>query len=63
MDWEVSMVSEELLKIICCPACRSRLRLSEDGLWLICDKCNVKYPIKDGIPVLIVEEAKKLEKE
>lgn len=56
------MVSEELLEILRCPAC---VRES-DGLldyikesWLVCQDCDRKYPIRDDIPVMLIEEGDK----
>ena len=46
-----------LLEIIVCPACRAKLELRADGNGLRCVACRRVYPIRDGIPVLIVEEA------
>lgn len=50
-------LSEELLRILACPACDDRPPLrqeSEDSL--VCDKCQRRYPIRDGIIELLVEE-------
>jgi uncharacterized protein YbaR (Trm112 family) len=56
------MVSDELLEILRCPAC---VRES-DGLldyvkesWLVCQDCDRKYPIRDDIPVMLIEEGDK----
>lgn len=62
-------VSPELLEILRCPYCVSgatrqpgddpgRLALYKDT-WLIDEKCGRKYPIKDGIPVMLIEEGDK----
>ena len=51
-------VSEELLAIIVCPACRSDLTLTETPE-LVCTGCGLAYPVRDGIPVLLVDEARK----
>ncbi|MDT8389165.1 MAG: Trm112 family protein [Lentisphaeria bacterium] len=50
---------QELITILACPACSDRppVRLSEDGTWVICDQCRRQYPVKDGIPVMLVDEA------
>lgn len=45
----------DLLEILRCPLTRSRLRL-ESG-WLVAEQGGLRYPIRDGIPVLLVEEA------
>ncbi|MFG3260570.1 Trm112 family protein [Streptomyces sp. NPDC048172] len=46
-----------LLEILACPACHAPLR--EEGEELICtgDACGLVYPVRDGIPVLLVDEA------
>lgn len=49
------MIDDELLKILICPACRSSVRL--EGEKIICTKCGRRYPIRDGIPVMLVDEA------
>ncbi|NLG68775.1 MAG: Trm112 family protein [Firmicutes bacterium] len=48
---------EELLTILVCPACRSRVTLQRQT-WLVCDNpaCRRKYPVRDGIPIMLVEE-------
>jgi uncharacterized protein YbaR (Trm112 family) len=49
------MVNEELLKMLCCPACRSGV--SEEEGKIVCLKCGRRYPIRDEIPVMLVGEA------
>ncbi len=52
-------ISKGLLDILACPACDERpsVALSDDQQFLVCTKCTKKYPIKNGIPVMLVEEA------
>lgn len=56
------MVSETLLEILRCPNC---VREKEGLLdyyresWLICQECGRKYPIRDGIPVMLIDEGDK----
>lgn len=54
------MVSQELLEILVCPACKTKVELVE-GTWLVCqnEDCNRKYPIRDDIPVMLIEEGDK----
>ncbi|MCI0455148.1 MAG: Trm112 family protein [Candidatus Dadabacteria bacterium] len=54
-------ISEKLLEILACPKCKGDIRLKEDGSGLICDKCKLLYPIKDDIPIMLIEEAIRLE--
>lgn len=49
------MIDKELLNILACPLCKSDVELRDNKL--CCKKCNKKYPIKDGIPVMLIEEA------
>ena len=54
------MVSQELLGILRCPSCVSQGpdagRLGHAGNWLICEDCERAYPIRDDIPVMLIEE-------
>ena len=54
------MLSEEILAILACPACKSRVELVRDA-WLVCQNpdCRRKYPIVDDIPNMLVEEGDK----
>ncbi|UCG35539.1 MAG: Trm112 family protein [Candidatus Omnitrophota bacterium] len=54
------MIDENLLKILACPACKADVELKDNKI--ICTKCKKKYPIKDGIPIMLVEEAEDDEK-
>lgn len=51
------MISEELLAMLRCPMNPSRTRLVEKDGRLVCEQCALRFCIKDGIPVLVVEEA------
>ena len=50
-------VDTELLEILACPNCKTRVRLVNDGAGLKCDQCHRVYPIKDDIPVMLIDEA------
>ncbi len=54
---EEHMISQELLDILVCPACKKRVELSE-GM-LVCGECGRRYPIRDGIPIMLIEEGDK----
>lgn len=51
------ILSKELLDILACPLCKTDLRYDKKNQKLICKKCKRKYPIRDGIPIMLVEEA------
>lgn len=50
-------IDKELLEILACPKCKGKIRLTEKKDGLVCDKCRLVYPIKDEIPVMLVDEA------
>ena len=56
------MIDKELLDILACPACKADIKL--EGEKLICQNpaCGLRYPIKDGIPIMLIDEAEKPEK-
>ena len=50
-------IDKELLAILACPKCKGEIHLNEKGDGLRCSACKLMYPIKDDIPVMLVEEA------
>jgi hypothetical protein len=51
------MINKELLDILACPACKKDVILENEKI--ICTACGRKYPIRDGIPVMLLDEAEK----
>ncbi len=51
-------VSQDLLDILVCPLCRESVALTEDHTGLMCPACRRVYPIRDDIPVMLVDEAR-----
>lgn len=51
------MISSELLELLRCPMDPSNTRLEAADTSLICQRCRVHFPIRDGIPCLLIEEA------
>ncbi len=49
------MIDRKLLEILACPVCKGSVQ-EEDG-WILCKTCNKRYPIRDNIPIMLVEEA------
>ena len=49
------MIDKELLEILACPECKADVKLQNDKI--VCTGCGRRYPIRDGIPVMLVEEA------
>jgi uncharacterized protein YbaR (Trm112 family) len=51
-------LSKELLEILACPKCKGDLIYKEEEKnGLICEKCKLMYPVKDDIPVMLIDEA------
>jgi uncharacterized protein len=50
-------VSARLLEILACPVCKVKVELKPDGTALKCTQCKRSYPIRDDIPVMLVDEA------
>jgi len=48
-----------LLEILACPACHASLRVVEAAEELVCTGCGLAYPVRDDIPVLLVDEARR----
>lgn len=51
------MIDKELLSILACPACKGEVKLDEGAQRIICQSCGRRYPIRDGIPVMLIDEA------
>ncbi|HTQ60132.1 MAG TPA: Trm112 family protein [Candidatus Solibacter sp.] len=54
-------IAKELLEILACPICKTPVKLTPDGAGLKCGTCHRVYPVRDDIPVMMVEEAKIVE--
>ena len=52
-------LDKKLLEILVCPVSKKSLRYDENTNELICDESGLAYPIQDGIPVMLPEEARK----
>lgn len=53
-------LSKDLLEILACPKCKGDLEYKEGENKLVCRACRLAYPIKNDIPVMLIEEAKPL---
>jgi len=51
------MIDEKLLEILVCPKCRGELRYEGDPPSLVCVRCSIRYPVREGIPILLIDEA------
>ena len=51
------MVDKKLLDILACPSCKSDVK--EEDEKIVCLRCGMRYPIRDGIPIMLIDEAEK----
>lgn len=49
------MIDKELLSILACPACKGEVK--EEDEKIVCRKCGLKYPVRDSIPIMLIDEA------
>jgi uncharacterized protein YbaR (Trm112 family) len=49
------MIDKELLQILACPSCKADVELKDNKI--VCKGCGKRYPIKDGIPIMLIDEA------
>ena len=54
------MLDEKLLEILVCPKCKGELEHRSEPEALACHSCGLVYPVEEGIPVMLVDEAKPL---
>ena len=50
-------LSPQLLAILVCPKCKGPLELHEAEPSLTCDRCRLRYPVRDDIPIMLIDEA------
>ncbi len=56
-------IDDDLLGTLSCPKCKGTVKLNaaEDGF--VCGRCKLQYEVKDGIPIMLVDEAKPIEED
>ena len=52
------MIKQELLDILACPKCKGPVELHPAQDTILCRNCRLVYEIRDGIPVMLIDEAK-----
>ena len=52
-------VDKELLDILVCPSCRGEVGYREQEEVIVCTQCGLRYPVRDDIPVMLIEEAER----
>jgi uncharacterized protein len=53
-------IAPELLAILVCPKCRGELEYRKAESQLVCGKCRLRYSVRDGIPIMLIDEASPL---
>jgi uncharacterized protein YbaR (Trm112 family) len=54
------MLDQRLLEILVCPKCKGELEYRGDADELVCHSCRLRYEVRDGIPIMLIDEAKPL---
>ena len=54
------MIDQALLDILACPKCKKSVHYHDDKTSLLCDHCQLSFPIRDDIPVMLLDEATSL---
>jgi len=57
---ENTMMKQELVEILACPKCKGPVEQQQDPPGLICRSCQLLYPVRDDIPIMLIDEAKPL---
>jgi uncharacterized protein YbaR (Trm112 family) len=50
-------VRTELMEILACPKCKQAVELAAEGDYILCNGCQLRYPVRDDIPVMLIDEA------
>jgi hypothetical protein len=53
-------LSPELVAILVCPRCKGKLEMEPAEAGFVCHSCHLRYPVREGIPVMLVDEAEKI---
>jgi len=56
------MIDQGLFDILACPQCKGNVVYNKENTALVCEPCKLEYPIRDDIPVMLIDEAKSLAK-
>lgn len=54
------MLKKELLEILACPQCKGEVEMDKEEKEILCRTCKLAYEIRDGIPIMLIDEAKPL---
>ena len=54
------LLKQELLDVLACPKCKGPVTQDQEREALICEVCALRYPVRDGIPVMLGDEAESI---
>ncbi|MFA7061791.1 MAG: Trm112 family protein [Pedobacter sp.] len=54
---------DDLLNILACPACKGELQANNEAQRFCCHACGLEFPVREGIPVMLIDEAEKSEEQ
>jgi uncharacterized protein len=57
-EYNSAMTAKELLNLLVCPACKKPLTVKDEGATLKCAECYRAYPVRDNIPILLIDQAR-----
>lgn len=52
------MLKKELIEILACPKCKGEVEMDKEEKTILCRNCQLAYEIRDGIPIMLIDEAK-----
>ena len=53
-------LSQQLLNILVCPKCKGEVEYRESEASIVCHQCRLRYPVRDDIPIMLIDEASPL---
>jgi len=59
----MTSIDDELMRILACPKCKSKVVNTDDGLECTNPECRLVYPVRDNIPIMLIDEATKRQTE
>lgn len=54
------MISEQLMGLLACPCCHEKITAAPEYNGLLCERCRLVFPVRDGIAVMLLNEAQKI---
>lgn len=53
-------ISSDLLELLACPKCKGTVILSDEHDSIVCKACKLRFPVRDDIPIMLIDEAEQL---